>query len=459
MSRIPHHPRHSTAPPPGRTGGAPRPTRRGLLAGAAGLGALTALGGVSGCASPAALAADADRVRFWNLFSGGDGQNMRQLLNRFRRDHPDIPVDDTTLAWGDPYYTKLAMAGAGGRAPELAVMHLGRITGFAPGRLLDPIDTGLLEQHGIRREDFNPLLWDRAVVDGKLYGLPLDIHPSVCYYNRPACRDAGLLGDDGRLAEITGAEDFLAALGAVREVIGQSPLGWNALAPVECWWTFLSLYTQTGGTILAEDAAAITLDDDRAAEVLAFLARLVAEEYAVPGQDLVGYLVNGGGFVWFGNWLVINFNDAGLDYGARPFPTLFGTPAGQAESHCFVLPHQRGRGGRANEAAHLLMAWLVSHSLAWAEASHVPAYLPVLSDPEYLALQPQAEYRAAMDRAVFDPPAWFSGTNSRIQQEVGVHISAAAMGQVSPADGVRGMRDALGRLLATRNPFGEGSAA
>jgi multiple sugar transport system substrate-binding protein len=192
--------------------------------------------------------------------------------------------------------------------------------------------------------------------------------------------------------------------------------------------------------------------------VLAFMDRLVAEEYAIPGQDLVGYLVNGGGFVFFGNWLVINFQEAGIDFGARPYPTLFGRPATQAESHVLVLPHQQDRGGAANEAAHTLVSWLVRHSIAWAAASHVPAYLPVLRDPEYLSMEPQSEYRSAMDIAVFDPPAWFGGTSSRLHIDVGNHVSTAAMGTVTPAEGVRGMRAALDELLATRNPFGEGSA-
>ncbi|UED86642.1 extracellular solute-binding protein [Streptomyces profundus] len=437
----------------------PRLGRRRLLQGATGLGALATLGPLGACAAPASLAGGDGRIRFWNLFSGGDGANMRAMLDRFRSEYPELTVEDTTLAWGDRYYTKLAMAGAGGRAPEVGVLHLGRLAGFAPGRLLDPIDPVLLAAEGVHREDFNPRLWDRAMVDGELYGLPLDVHASLCFYNRPACAAAGLLDGQGRLVELTGVDTFLAALDEVRGVIGQSPLGWNALMSGECWWTFLGLYQQTGGTMLSEDGTGITLDDDRAEEVLALMARLVADEYAIPGQDLVGYFVNGGGFVLFGNWLVVDFDNAGVDYGATPYPTLFGTPATQAESHCLVLPHQRGRGGGANEAAHRLIAWLVRNSVSWAEASHVPAYLPVLEDPEYLAMEPQAEYRSAMDMAAFDPPAWFFGTSSRGQNEVGVHLSAAALGSVSPAEGVRGVRSALRKLINTRNPFGEGSPA
>jgi multiple sugar transport system substrate-binding protein len=39
----------------------------------------------------------------------------------------------TVLAWGPPYYTKLAMASAGGRAPDLAIMHASRAVCSSPG--------------------------------------------------------------------------------------------------------------------------------------------------------------------------------------------------------------------------------------------------------------------------------------------------------------------------------------
>ncbi|KAB8170877.1 extracellular solute-binding protein [Streptomyces sp. 3MP-14] len=435
-------------------------SRRQLLHGLAGLGGLAALGGTSACGSAASLGAADNRVRFWNPFTGGDGANMRAMLDVFRDEHPGIEVRDTTLAAGEPYYTKLAMAGSGGRAPELGVLHLGRIPGFAPGRLIDPIDVDLLAEFGVREEDFNPRLWQGAMVEGQLYGLPLDIHAFVHFYNRPVLEGIGLLDADRRLLPVETVDDYLGMLDAAREVYGDGPLGWNALAPGECWWAFLSLYSQTGSTIIDEDATDITLDDAAAEEVIAFLARLVADRYTIPGRDIVAFLVNGGPFAWFGSWLVVDMLNAQADVGVQRFPTFFGDiPAGQSESHTLVLPHQEGRGGETNRAAHQLMAWLVSNSLEWAKASHVPAYLPVLAEPEYLELQPQVEYRDAMDQATFDPPAWFSGPASSLQEDVGNAISAAAMGFADPASAVRDVRRAVDRLLNTPNPWGEGSTA
>lgn len=153
--------------------GRPDLNRRQLLAAAGGLAVAGSFGFAALGTGADALASDADtRVRYWNLFSGGDGANMIAMLDSFRKEHPGIAVKDSTLQWGNPFYTKLAMAAAGNRAPELGVMHVGRVAGFSPGRLLDPWDEALLARYGVRKADFNPALWNRGVIDGKLYALP-----------------------------------------------------------------------------------------------------------------------------------------------------------------------------------------------------------------------------------------------------------------------------------------------
>ncbi len=157
--------------------GRPGLSRRRLLGAAGGLAVAASFGFAALGSGADALASTArTRVRYWNLFSGGDGSNMIAMLDAVRKAHPDIAVKDSTLQWGNPFYTKLAMAAAGNRAPDLGVMHIGRVAGFAPGRLLDAWDVSLLAKYGLRESDYNPRLWQRGIVDGKLYALPLDAH-------------------------------------------------------------------------------------------------------------------------------------------------------------------------------------------------------------------------------------------------------------------------------------------
>lgn len=82
---------------------------------------------------------------------------MIELAERFRSEAPNVRVTDTTLMWGAPYYTKLAMACAGGRAPDLATMHASRLATF--GRdLLGEWDLEELTARGVSREELDGVL-------------------------------------------------------------------------------------------------------------------------------------------------------------------------------------------------------------------------------------------------------------------------------------------------------------
>ena len=100
------------------------------------------------------------------------------------------------------------MASAGGRAPDLAIMHAARVPGYAPGGLLDEWDLDLFGEFGVAKEDFPELIWEKMVVDGKLTAIALDSHPFVLYYNTDIAEAAGVLGSDGLLLPTDNPEDF-----------------------------------------------------------------------------------------------------------------------------------------------------------------------------------------------------------------------------------------------------------
>lgn len=392
--------------------GRPGLTRRQLLSTVGGLTVAGSLGFAALGTGADALASGANtRVRYWNLFTGGDGANMVAMVDAFRKEHPGIAVKDSTLTWGDPYYTKLAMAAAGNRAPDLGVMHQGRVPGFAPGRLLDPWDMDLLTKYGVREADFNPVLWKRGIVDGKLYALPLDIHVQLSFYRTDVCRKAGLLDADGRLPTANSTDEWFALLKEARKQLkdGQQTLGLHAFDQNFSWWFFVAFYQQLGGGYFSDDRTDVTFDTDKATQVLEFFHQHVADGYTIVGQADSEAFLAGSPFVWEGNWSVPYFSGEKVGYGAQPLPPVFGTPATHAESHSFVLPHQADRGGAANEGAHLLAAYMVKNATAWAGGGHVPAYLPTFEDPAYLKLTPQSEYsRPAMEHPATEPRIWFA---------------------------------------------------
>ncbi|MEU5316222.1 extracellular solute-binding protein [Streptomyces sp. NPDC021056] len=442
--------------------GRPDLNRRQLLAAAGGLAVAGSFGFAALGTGADALASDADtRVRYWNLFSGGDGANMIAMLDSFRKEHPDIAVKDSTLQWGNPFYTKLAMAAAGNRAPELGVMHVGRVAGFSPGRLLDPWDEALLARYGVRKADYNPALWNRGVIDGKLYALPLDIHVQLCFYRKDVLKKADLLGDDGRMIPVGSTDEWFDVLKKAKQVQkkGLQTVGlWTNDQNFQ-WWFFVAFYTQLGGRWFDDGNTEILFDADKATQVLEFLRQHVTDGYVIPGAPTGEQFINGAPFTWEGNWSVPVFSGAKLDYGATPLPPVFGKPATHAESHAFVLPHQSGRGGATNEAAHELAAYVVTHAQQWAAGGHIPAYTPTLSTAAYQKLEPQNEYVSAMDHQATEPKVWFAGSTGVLAQDLGPVVVSSTMGSAKPAAVAQRMKSRLTKLLASKNPMDGRTAA
>ncbi|MFC4009393.1 extracellular solute-binding protein [Nonomuraea purpurea] len=433
-------------------------SRRNLLGGGLALVGATA----TGCAIPVGFGSSQTRVRYWHFLTASDGSIMNQMVKAFAKDNPDIFVEENVLAWGEPYYTKIAMAGAGGRSPDLATFHLARLAGIGAGDILDPIDLDLLAQTGLRAADFSPPIWERAHLDGVLYAIPLDAHPMVQYYNTDICGKAGLLGPDGKLRPTKGVDELLAALNKAKAVMGGRPplacdtLGLGTVGPWRVWWT---LYSQTGGTLLSDGGTKITIDDTKALDALRLMHRLAREGLSDTRTDYsasVASFTNGlAAFLWNGDWETTGLKERGTPFSITRFPSVFGGWSAQADCHAFVLPHQRSRDPEVERATYRFIASLVRHSADWAVAGHVPAYLPTLQEPEYLALQPQSEYRSVVTDVALDPQVWFAGSASRLWIEIGDAFSPVMTGQRTPEEGLAAAKRGLNRLLSAPNPFPE----
>jgi multiple sugar transport system substrate-binding protein len=427
--------------------------RRRLLIGAA--GAMTA----AACGAPSGH----DRLRYWNLFGGGDGVRMVELIDAFAASRPDLDFQASTLAWGPPYYTKLSMAAAGGRAPDVAILHLARLSSFAPGRLLDPFPQELLTEAGITPDRFLPEIWDRCVVDGQVYAIPLDTHPFVMYYNTELCRQLGLSDANGDLIPLRGPDELVAAWSEAKRLTGGYGVVLDnfGVSPWRLWWT---LYRQLDGDLLNADATALVIDDAKALQALDFMRRLSVTDAVAPGQMLLSGAValfgsSKAAFLFNGEWEVTTFQTQQTPFSMVPFPEVFpGTsgPGGiartQADCHTFVLPHQRDRTVAGTRPALDYVRFMLEHSVDWAAGGHVPAWLPATRSPEYLALDPQSRYRDAATTAQLDPKAWFSGSASNMENLAGAAFGTVQAGTSTPEAGLALFKADLQRLIDTPAP-------
>ncbi|MFD6529719.1 extracellular solute-binding protein [Streptomyces sp. NPDC060184] len=431
--------------------------RRLFRYGAAGATALLAAGPLAGCASPAGSQGPSS-LKVWDLFQGGDGMLMDEMIAAVSQGADGFHVDRTILDWGPSYYTKLAMSAAGGRASDVAVMHLSRLAGYAPGGLLDPFDLDLLAEFGVTEKDFAPAVWKRAQHAGTVYAIPLDVHPFIVFYDKDVAGKAGLLDPSGRLAPMGSPEALLEAGQQLAKVTGHSGILFGHVTDTaQSWRQFLALYAQTGASFTLPDGGPPKIDVEAAVKVVTFMKQLFDGRTNPNNLDYNGamaaFMDGRGGMIMAGEWELPTFRKSGIkNLGAAPFPQIFDRPAVYADSHSFVLPHQDDPDPARRREAHRYVAEIIKQSLTWASAGHIPAYLPVQARPEYAKLDPQSSYAAAAEIAVLDPPNWFAGAGGNFQNRMCQPLQSALLGNTSAEKAVRQMVREADTLLRQPNP-------
>ena len=429
-------------------------SRRQFLA-AATAAAGTAL--LAGCAPGAGVGSGAQSLQFWHLLSGGDGVTMSQLLDTVNTAQSDYRIRPTVLAWGTPYYTKLAMAGAGGRAPDVAIMHATRTVGWAPGGLLDPWDLGRLAELGIDASTFPDPIWQKGFVGERMFSIALDAHPFVAMFNTDICDAAGVLDSDGRLIETTSPEEFVDQLRTIAGSADGHALSYGYLGDgAQMWRLFYTIYTQHGAEIELPAGGTAKIDKDAAVESLAFMRTLLDGEIAAAQADygtaVAEFSTGKSGMLFTGVWELRTMQNAKLPFDATMIPTLYGTPAVYADSHSFVLPHQAHADPARRDLTYRFVADMLKGSFGWAEAGHIPAFLPVTESPEYAELVPQANYAEAAKHVIYDPTAWFTGSGSNFQGEFGAAVQGVLLNGDDPAAAIDRFEARVNRMLAQPNP-------
>ena len=436
-------------------------SRRTLLRGAGLLG----LGGLlSGCGSAfvsgmAGTGPPGNTLSYWNLFGGGNGVRMLTMQQGYQKQHPGINLDAVTLAWGNPYYTKLSLATLGNRPPDVGISHLSRASILAHAGLLEPLHQNELAPYGLVGGNFTPAAWNMAHTNGTLYAIPLDTHPFVMYYNTDICKKAGLLNNDGSLKSLDNPAAFTQALTAAKKVTGAYGGVFSINNDAATQWRFFStLYYQLGGSVLANDGRKIVLDDAKAEKVLSLIQNLTIKQNLMPTSvDYAGaittFATGKAGFFFEGDWEITTFETTKTPFNMIAFPNVFGGRyAVQADSHSFVLPKDPARTDARRKVIFGFIRSMLNQSSTWAQGGHIPAWLPFQKSTAYDKLKPASNYKWVANYARYDDPAWYSGSGSDFENIMGFAIAAVSGGQMSPAAAIADMRSKLAQYANTPSP-------
>ncbi|MCI3926253.1 ABC transporter substrate-binding protein [Paenibacillus sp. TRM 82003] len=333
---------------------------------------------------------------FWTPFSGADGPFMKEIVDEYNASQDAYKIKFVIQPNGE-YYKQLDIALSTGKdRPDLMVMHLDQIPTYVNKDQLQAIDE-LAAAANVNKADYVEAAIDYATIEEKWYGIPLDIHPLVMYYNKDLFEQAGISGPP------TNREEFEAAL----EKVTNKDKGVYGYVVPTLWpqqFIFPTLVWQNGGELW--NGTDVAYNSPEAVEMVQWMRGLVDKGYS-PGnvqQDGENTLfLQGKNAIQFnGPWMKSQFDEAGLNYGVAPVPQI--GKAKQAVfggSHNFVIPKDVTD---ENIVAGIgdFLKYVSSNSLAWAESGQALASKPMLESAEFKAL-PQSAIADSFGYVQFAP--------------------------------------------------------
>jgi multiple sugar transport system substrate-binding protein len=443
----------------------PRPglTRRGLLGAGGSFGLAAALAACGGSKTPPTASAPAGgnggasyngpnvTLKFWNGFTGADGVGIKQIVDDFNSKNPKIKVEMNVYQWAD-FFQKLPAAVASGNGPNVAAMHVDDIGTAAAQNTIVPIQD-IADALKLQESDFSPIVWKGGLYQGKRYGIPLDIHPLVMYWNKTVFKKAGL---DPEKPPTT-KDDFESALETMK---GKGIKGfWVSPFQFTGGLTFFGLIHQFGGKVFSDDFKSVQWDQDPAIQALTWMRSMIDKGYspANVAQD-ADYValhnaqnainING---IWQVNDTVRGQKNP-EDYGAAPMPQIGTQKAVWADSHQFVLPRSSSSDPNITQASEFFIKFVSENSIPWVKTGKIPASQTVLKSSEFTSLSPENKLAEELGYAQFPPP--LAGVGDVLTQ-FWTGYQAAILGKADPA---AAMKDSAAKatqiLKANQSKYG-----
>jgi multiple sugar transport system substrate-binding protein len=397
-------------------------------------------------------------LTYWDFLGGGDGIRMKQIVAEFNKSQSDIHVTESTLTWGEPFYTKVHTAVVAGQTPDVMTYHLSHFPAGILAKDLRPLTTEELSQAGLKASDFQKSLVDISLENSKkygqtdqLFGVPLDIHTLVLYYNKTALQKAGLLSADGKPTGLDSYEAFTKMLTEAKAKTRLIPVSANIYSedPASLWRIWYTFLVQQGGSFVKDGK--LSFDDalSKGTKSLQSIADwsqqgLIPKNTGYPSMVAL-FTAGRACFMINGNWEVptlVDLKKQGkltFDYGVAAFPKLFESQQTWADSHQLAIPNnEKAPASPEKVAAALKFIAYVVRQVTWAGGGHIPAYLPVQESDAYKQMEPNNEYSATAAKNVeFEPPLPIFGVGGPTFTPISNFLVPTVNGQMAVDQGIK----------------------
>ncbi|MDQ0974232.1 raffinose/stachyose/melibiose transport system substrate-binding protein [Neobacillus niacini] len=255
-----------------------------------------ALAGCSSSSSSEESSADGKKViKFMHLWPEGSSNAqfsiVKDVIAEYEKEHTDIKIE-TEILNPDQYREKLKVLASSNELPDIGMTWSdGFIKPYVEGDMLAPLDD-IVKNDADLKDAFIPGVKESYAVDGKTYGLPLELNISYVFYNKEIFKKYNLEVPK-TFEEYKNVVKTLADNGVVPATVGAKD-GW----PASFWFMYLA--DRIGGSTILTDVikGKAKMDDPaivKAAEEVQNLVDMggfVKGSSALSNDDAKGYFMN-----------------------------------------------------------------------------------------------------------------------------------------------------------------------
>ncbi len=147
--------------------------------------AVLALSGCSSSGNESASSEEGTVIKFMHLWPEGSSKAQYTIVNniikQYEKEHPDVKIQ-TEILGNEQYKDKIKVLSASNELPDVGVTWAaGYLKPFVEGNMLAPLDDKIESDF---KDQFVAGTTEAYAVDGKTYGLPLELNITPVYYNK-----------------------------------------------------------------------------------------------------------------------------------------------------------------------------------------------------------------------------------------------------------------------------------
>jgi len=385
------------------------------------------------------------KLTFWHNWEGTNGDVMKELVDRFNSQNPDIQVETVFQPYAD-IMTLYQTAIVGGTTPDVAALDLILVPQLVETGAIAPLDDFISNDANSNIDDFYPMLANYDVIEGVRYALPVSTNNMQLIWNKDLFKNAGL---DPEKAPTTWEE-----MQSMAEKCQDSS---NGVVGFEYYtqptgegitWQFQVWLWAAGGKFLNDDNTAAAFNTKEGLEALTYVSDMLAGKGSQPGPwGLFGD--QKACMQLDGSWLFGYRKDAPFEWGIAPVPAPAGgtTASNVGGEHLFMFDASDNK-----DAAYKFIQYLTSSEvqLEWDQKTgFLPVRKSVAENSDYLKWVNETEPRMlpfvqGMANAHTRPAtAKYFAVSDAFSRE----IQIALLGDATPADALASAEAAVNEAL------------